>query len=169
MAPTVDKEACIAEAKAYQVDIANTLAMQGGGSSAQRAYLERLGRAALEAAEKGYGIRRATLTTQRTRMVKTTTKTNMQTRETETTKEQSCTIEKHYAPGSPARAGVSVIRARGTRVMDHYSDGTTDLADAAFKCQAVFVPTNGVANGGEGVERYEFDSRATGRGAHCGT
>jgi hypothetical protein len=45
---------------------------------------------------------------------------------TTTNTESSCKVESWIEEGSPAMSGVSILCARGKRVVDRYSDGTLD-------------------------------------------
>jgi hypothetical protein len=127
----------VADAKALKAEFA---ALIQNGNQRNKGYLERLSQAAAEAAERGYGIQRSTHTVQRTRIQKTTTTTDMRTMRTTTNTERSCKVESWIEEGSPANSGVSILCARGKRVVDRYSDGTLDVKEKGFRGKAMFFP-----------------------------
>jgi len=128
-------EAMVAEAHKLQHELT---ALAEVASPGNRAYLERLGRAAAEAAAKGYGVKRMTHTVRRTRVRKTTNTTDMRTMETETNTEEQSTVDSWMEEGSPTVSGVGVFCARGSRVFDRYSDGSEVVQDAQVKGGSMF-------------------------------
>lgn len=112
--------------------------MAVGGSKANAAYLERLSKAAAEAAAKGYGVRRATRTVRRTRVQKTTNTTDLRTMDTETSTEETTHVDEWTKEESPDLIGVGVVVARRRRVVEKYSDGSEDVVDQSVKGQANF-------------------------------
>jgi len=132
--PREDKEQCVAEAK----ELKQELRILAQGNQANRAYLERLSKAAEDAAMRGYGIQRLTHTTRRTRVQKTTTTTDMRTMEQETSTQKTTKVESWIEEGSPSMTGVGVFYARGQRSIDKYSDGTEDVQEARIKGEAMF-------------------------------
>lgn len=107
-------------------------------SKAERAYLERLNKAAAEAAAKGYPIKRKTHHIRRTRVHKTTSTTDNRTMSTERKTEAITKVEEWVEDGAPQLTGVGVIMARGKRSLEQYADGTKDIIASCVKGQANF-------------------------------
>jgi len=127
----------VADAEALQQDF-SLLAAQG--SPHNRAYLERLSKAAAEAAAKGYGLKRSTHTTRRTRTKKTTMTTDMRTMETEVNTEEKTSIDSWVEEGAPDITGVGVICARKHSITDKYSDGSEEIQSQDVNGKAFFFP-----------------------------
>lgn len=132
-------------------------ALASCGSPGNRAYLERLSKAAAEAAAKGYGVKRMTHTMRRTRVRKTMSTTDMRTMETETNTEERATVDSWMEEGSPALSGVGVVCARGRRVLERYSDGSEAVQDVKMKGGAMFWPGGDASS----VQTTTFNHRAT--------
>jgi len=128
----------VEEAQALKYEFS---ALAAGGSPANRAYLERLSKAAEIAAAKGYGIKRATHTVQRTRMQKTTNTTDLRSGNTETKKDCITRVDEWFEDGSPTMTGVGVMYGRGYRTSDKYSDGSVDVHESTFKGETRFFPS----------------------------
>jgi len=129
------REGLVAEAQKVQQEFS---LLAASGSPANRAYLERLSRAAAEAAAKGYGVQRLTHTVRRTRVRKTTTTTDVRTLETETSTEERATVDSWTEEGPPTLSGVGVMCARGTRVVGRFSDGSEEVQDVKVRGGTMF-------------------------------
>mmetsp|Transcript_17454 Transcript_17454/g.60972 ORF Transcript_17454/g.60972 Transcript_17454/m.60972 type:complete len:307 (-) Transcript_17454:124-1044(-) len=98
-----------------------------GGSGANRAYFQRLARAAAESAAKGYNVQRSAHIVRRTRVHKTTSRTDMRTMSSEQQTEETEKVEEWVESGAASLVGVGVVCARSRLCSDEYSDGTSEV------------------------------------------
>lgn len=98
-----------------------------GGSGANRAYFQRLARAAAESAAKGYNVQRSAHIIRRTKTRKTTSRTDMRTMSSEQQTEETEKVEEWVESGAASLVGVGVVCARSRRCSDEYSDGTSEV------------------------------------------
>jgi len=119
----------------YESTLAVLLA---GHGDRNRAYCERLARAAAESALKGYNVKRQTHILRRTRVHKTLKRTDMLTMQTKETEEQTEKVEEWIEEGPPSMIGVGVICSRTRTTSGEKADGSSEVLSSECRGRVGF-------------------------------